>query len=114
MTSRSVYNKKKSITTPVNPQSASVSQDPRYARLIFWLLVAGIVVTAGTIEVRTALGETQTWDEGIHIWSGYAYLTQGDYSWNTEHPPLVKIISAIPLLRLGLIARKPSQPTNDN
>jgi hypothetical protein len=81
---------------------------------IFWLVVAGIVAVAGAIEVRTALGETQTWDEGIHIWSGYAYLTQGDYSWNTEHPPLVKLVSALPLLGLGLIAPKPSQPTNDN
>jgi hypothetical protein len=86
------------------PQSALPSQESKFHRAIFWLLLAGIVVAAGTIEVRTALGETQTWDEGIHIWSGYAYLTQGDYSWNTEHPPLVKLVSALPLLRLGLIS----------
>jgi hypothetical protein len=103
-----VYNKKESATTPVNSQPAPTAQESRLARAIFWLLVAGIVATAGTIEVRTALGETQTWDEGIHIWSGYAYLTLGDYSWNTEHPPLVKIICALPLLRLGLAA--PSNP----
>ncbi|HJZ96843.1 MAG TPA: phospholipid carrier-dependent glycosyltransferase [Candidatus Solibacter sp.] len=57
---------------------------------------------AGFVEVRTALGETQTWDEGIHIWSGYAYLTRGDFSWNTEHPPLVKMMCALPLLSMGL------------
>jgi hypothetical protein len=73
--------------------------------------LSGIVATAGIVEVRTALGETQTWDEGIHIWSGYAYLTQGDYSWNTEHPPLVKLVSALPLLRLGLASPpSPAKP----
>ena len=50
----------------------------------------------------SALGETQTWDEGIHIAAGYAYLTRGDFGWNDEHPPLVKLMSALPLKRLGL------------
>jgi 4-amino-4-deoxy-L-arabinose transferase-like glycosyltransferase len=80
--------------------------------VIFWLFLTLIVAAAGTIEVRTALGETQTWDEGIHIWSGYAYLTQGDYSWNTEHPPLVKLVSALPLLRLGLVPAPKLQPAD--
>jgi hypothetical protein len=48
------------------------------------------------------MGETQTWDEGIHISAGYSYLTLGDYSWNIEHPPLVKMVSALPLRFLGL------------
>jgi predicted membrane-bound dolichyl-phosphate-mannose-protein mannosyltransferase len=57
-----------------------------------------LITTMGVVEVRTALGEAQTWDEATHIWSGYAYLTQGDYRWNPEHPPLVKLMSALPLL----------------
>src|SRR5690349_20074801 len=88
----------------MTPQLASAAQESKLAQVIFWIVLAGILAAAGNIEVRTALGETQTWDEGIHIWSGYAYLTRGDYSWNTEHPPLVKLVSAIPLLRLGLAA----------
>jgi Dolichyl-phosphate-mannose-protein mannosyltransferase len=83
---------------------AQGAPESRLARAVFWVLLSVILAAAGTIELRTALGETQTWDEGIHIWSGYAYLTRGDYSWNTEHPPLVKLVSAIPLLRLGLAA----------
>jgi len=70
----------------------------------FWPLVALIIVVAGSLEVRSALGETQTWDEGIHISSGYSYLTMGDYTWNVEHPPLAKIACALPLLFLGLEA----------
>ena len=68
--------------------------------------MALFLATSGVLEVRSALGETQTWDEGIHISSGYAYLTFGDYSWNTEHPPLVKIMSALPLRFLGLEAHR--------
>jgi hypothetical protein len=70
---------------------------------LFWPAVACVIAIAGTLEVRSALGETQTWDEGIHIAAGYSYLTRGDYHWNDEHPPLVKLMSALPLRRLGLV-----------
>ena len=64
---------------------------------VFWPVVACVVASVGVLEVRSALGETQTWDEGIHISAGYTYLARGDYSWNVEHPPLVKLVSALPL-----------------
>jgi hypothetical protein len=99
----------------VKQETATPAQESTLRRAIFWLILAGIVAAAGIVEVRTALGETQTWDEGIHIWSGYAYLTQGDFSWNTEHPPLVKLVSALPLTRLPVIpAPKPQPPVDDN
>jgi hypothetical protein len=69
---------------------------------LFWPAVAAILAIVGTLEVRSAMGETQTWDEGIHISAGYSYLALGDYSWNIEHPPLVKIVSALPLRFMGL------------
>jgi hypothetical protein len=73
-------------------------------RHLFWPAVAAILAIAGALEVRSAMGETQTWDEGIHIVAGYSYLKLGDYSWNVEHPPLVKIVSALPLALMGLAA----------
>ena len=63
----------------------------------FWGAVSGIVGLAGALAIYSVLGETQTWDEGIHIASGYAYLTHADYRWNVEHPPLAKLMSALPL-----------------
>ena len=69
---------------------------------MFWPAVAFVVAVVGTLEVRSAGGETQTWDEGIHIAAGYTYLARGDYSWNIEHPPLVKLMSALPLFGLRL------------
>ncbi len=37
-------------------------------------------------------------DEGLHIASGYSILRTGDYRLVEEHPPLVKIWAALPLL----------------
>jgi hypothetical protein len=78
-------------------------------RQLFWPAVTAILAIAGALEVRSAMGETQTWDEGIHIVAGYSYLKLGDYSWNVEHPPLVKIVSALPLALMGLAA-EPNEP----
>jgi hypothetical protein len=61
-----------------------------------------VILTSGALEWISAKGESQTWDEGIHIAAGYAYLSLGDFRWNQEHPPLVKLMSALPLLVLDL------------
>ncbi len=42
--------------------------------------------------------ESQTWDEGNHIFTGYRSWTHGDYGLNPEHPPLVKLLATAPLL----------------
>jgi len=68
----------------------------------FWPVVGCVIAIAGALEVSSALGEAQTWDEGIHISAGYAYLARGDYRWNAEHPPLAKLVSALPLKLLRL------------
>ena len=46
--------------------------------------------------------DSATMDEMAHIPAGYSYLSQQDYRLNPEHPPLIKDLSAIPLLTLGL------------
>lgn len=70
----------------------------RFLERWFWLILVLVITAAGTLEFTSASGETQTWDEGIHISSGYAYLTRGDFRWNQEHPPLAKLLCALPLL----------------
>ncbi len=45
---------------------------------------------------------SSTSDEVAHLPAGYTYLKTGEFKLNPEHPPLVKIISAYPLLFLGL------------
>ena len=80
-------------------------------RHLFWPAVASILAIVGTLEVRSARGETQTWDEGIHISAGYSYWKLGDYSWNVEHPPLVKMVSALPLAADGAHRGAVTEPT---
>ncbi|MEA1897603.1 MAG: glycosyltransferase family 39 protein [Bacteroidota bacterium] len=43
-----------------------------------------------------------TFDELSHIPAGYSYVSQQDYRLNPEHPPLIKTLSALPLLSLDL------------
>jgi len=60
------------------------------AVLLLWLLFAQ---TAGS-AIRTSL----TTDEGLHITSGYSILRTGDFRLIEEHPPLIKLLAALPLL----------------
>lgn len=42
--------------------------------------------------------ESLTWDEGDHIFAGYMTWKTHDYGFNPEHPPLMKMLGALPLL----------------
>jgi len=43
-----------------------------------------------------------TWDEDNHIYAGYMSWKHGDFGLNPEHPPLVKLLAAVPLLNMEL------------
>ncbi len=55
--------------------------------LLFWLLV-----------LYAARATSMVVDEGLHIASGYSILRTGDYRLVEEHPPLIKMWAALPLL----------------
>jgi hypothetical protein len=59
--------------------------------LIFWLQM-----------LHAISGQSLTWDEGDHIFAGYESLKTHDFGLNPEHPPMVKMIGALPLLPLDL------------
>lgn len=52
------------------------------------------------------IGAVRQWsitsDEINHLHAGYRYLTCGDFGWNPEHPPLLKMIAALPLLAMPI------------
>jgi hypothetical protein len=52
----------------------------------------------GGLMIHAALQESQTWDEGLHLTAGFSYWKTGDFRLNTEHPPLTKLLAAVPLL----------------
>ncbi len=60
-----------------------------------------IIVLLGIIAFQVIGGmwnNTATYDEVPHLSAGYTYLKKADFRFNPEHPPFIKIISAIPLL----------------
>jgi len=69
-------------------------------------LVAGILalIMAASLAlmVNSSLRESATMDELAHIPAGYSYVKLGDFRLNPEHPPLLKALSAVPLLFANL------------
>jgi hypothetical protein len=53
-----------------------------------------------TLSLTSARQKSATFDEGLHIPAAYTYAAYGDFRLNPEHPPLVKLLSGLPLLGL--------------
>jgi len=66
-----------------------------------YLIVALFLVIFFALALHSITQKSIINDELVHITAGYSYLKTGDFRLNTEHPPLIKIISAIPLLFLN-------------
>jgi len=64
---------------------------------IMIILSASFLLSAGSMR-----NDSMTADEGVHIGAGYTYLTRGDFRFDPEHPPLIKEITATPLLFMRL------------
>ncbi len=77
--------------------ASKFSQKP----LVVIAATALIVVLAGELWLSIRR-ESQTFDESAHMYSGYEYWKHGDFGVNPEHPPLVKLLAALPLLASGL------------
>ncbi|HEV7893227.1 MAG TPA: glycosyltransferase family 39 protein [Pyrinomonadaceae bacterium] len=66
---------------------------------------AGVVALLLILGLQLALSvrqESQTWDEGDHIFAGYMTWTRADFGLNPEHPPLLKLLATAPLLNTPL------------
>jgi hypothetical protein len=71
------------------------------------LLGAAGMAFAG-LSLWAMVGESSTFDEGVHLAAGYSYVMARDFRMNPEHPPLAKILAALPLL--GQTVRWPNDP----
>jgi 4-amino-4-deoxy-L-arabinose transferase-like glycosyltransferase len=74
-----------------------------------WVAVGVVVlIVIFWIELLVpARRQSQAIDEACHIYSGYSYWTRADFGMNPEHPPLVKLLAALPLLHMPLNATAP-------
>ena len=69
----------------------------RTAALVVLLLAMFLVPMAISVH-----RESVTWDEGDHLFAGFMSLRTGDFGLNPEHPPMAKMVAALPLLPLHL------------
>ncbi len=66
-------------------------------------MYAGVAALLLAMWVQLAFsvhGESLSWDEGDHLFAAYMTAKHGDYGLNPEHPPLVKLVAALPLLAM--------------
>src|SRR5260370_29633106 len=69
------------------------------------LIALGVVGLLAALVLQLSLSvsrESPTWDEGDHMFAGYWSLTHKDFGLNPEHPPVVKMLAAAPLLSMPL------------
>ena len=63
--------------------------------------IAIALIIAFWIQLFLALPKlSATSDEIVHLPAGYTYWTTRDFRLNPEHPPLAKLVAAVPLLFL--------------
>jgi len=68
-------------------------------------VIAGVsllLVLFVTLSLSATLQKSPTADEGFHLVAGYSYLKWRDFRLNPEHPPLAKVLAALPLLALDI------------
>jgi len=70
-----------------------------------WVKIAAVVCLLLVLEFQLLYSvkhESLTFDEGDHIGAGFQSLKHHDFGLNPEHPPLVKMVAALPLLGMNL------------
>jgi dolichyl-phosphate-mannose--protein O-mannosyl transferase len=64
-----------------------------------------------TTELLLSLQQMSlTLDESAHLYAGYQHWRARDFGVNPEHPPLVKLVAALPLLGMNLKQPQPPNP----
>lgn len=71
-------------------------------RQLLWLAAAVLLGGMVLLLLGSVREDSLTADEPAHITAGYAYLSFRDGRFNPEHPPLLKMLAAVPLLPLSL------------
>lgn len=72
--------------------------------LRFRLCAFGLLMLMAILAGGAAWRESVAVDEVAHVGAGVSYLQKLDYRMNEEHPPLAKVLAAIPLVIKGVRA----------
>jgi 4-amino-4-deoxy-L-arabinose transferase-like glycosyltransferase len=80
----------------------SALQPPALTPRITNLIAAILLAIMAILLVTSVRQQSQTFDESTHLFGGFEYWKHADFGRNPEHPPFVKLLAALPLLRMGL------------
>jgi hypothetical protein len=83
---------------PAGPEPVPAAARPR--RL--WMVVALALAAYGALAITSQRGKSAVFDEVVHLPPGHAALALGDHRMNPLHPPLARVIAAVPLLFLDV------------
>jgi len=70
-------------------------------RVLFSVVAGVLLLFMAILAGGAALRESATIDESAHIGAGVSYLQTLDLRLNEEHPPLPKVLAALPLVMRG-------------
>ena len=79
-------------------QTSAGIRDPDRTGRFFWLAVVLLFAIFAFQLWYHATRTSATVDEPVHILAGYRHLQCGDFGINPEHPPLLKVLAAAPLM----------------
>ena len=75
------------------------AQRPRPVVLVAVAFFLAMIALQLTLMARA---NSCTWDEADHTYAGYMQWKHGDFGLNPGHPPLVKFLATLPLLKMNL------------
>ena len=78
------------IATPPAPKG------PRAIAMVLLTFAAVFVA----LDVGSYTQKSATWDEPLHVTSGYVALARHDYRIDPEHPPFLRMWAALPLMAI--------------
>ena len=67
-----------------------------------WVAVLCLLAMQAAQTIYVVHRESLTFDEDDHMFAGYMMWHAGDFGLNPEHPPLVKLLSTLPILSRDL------------
>jgi hypothetical protein len=80
-----------------HPAPAWRSEGPHLGLRLVWVAIVGFLVLGGL----EAWYDSPTFDEPVYVSAGVAEVLHHDVADNAEHPPLFKVLAALPVLAVG-------------
>jgi 4-amino-4-deoxy-L-arabinose transferase-like glycosyltransferase len=90
------------MTTVTFAKNEGASKAVTISKRWAWVAVFALLAVQAAQVAYVVHRESLTFDEDDHIFAGYMMEKTGDYGLNPEHPPLVKLLAALPLLGQNL------------